>query len=100
MQTKHCSAEFFSGETGIDTYTSAVSDVYEDLFDEGIFTGKGIYDIDVFNFVLKDQIPENTVLSHDLLEGSYARAALVSDVEFIDGYPAYYNASSKGFTGG
>ena len=88
-------SRIFSGETGIDTYTSAVSDVYEDLFDEGIFTGKGIYDIDVFNTVLKDEIPENTVLSHDLLEGSYARAALVTDIELIDGYPAYYNASAK-----
>ena len=71
-----------------------MSDVYQDLFGEGIFTGKGIYDVDVFNYMLKDEIPENTVLSHDLLEGSYVRTALVTDVEFIDGYPAYYNSSS------
>jgi cyclic beta-1,2-glucan synthetase len=88
-------SKIFSGETGIDMYTTAVSDVYEDLFDEGIFTGKGIYDVDLFSAILKDEIPENAVLSHDLLEGSYVRAALLTDVELIDGYPAYYNASAK-----
>ncbi|MBL4936179.1 cyclic beta 1-2 glucan synthetase [Clostridium sp. YIM B02515] len=87
-------SKIFSGETGIDMYTTAVSDVYQDLFCEGIFTGKGIYDVDTFNYMLKDEIPENTVLSHDLLEGSYVRTALVTDVELIDGYPAYYNSSS------
>ncbi|MGV8984323.1 GH36-type glycosyl hydrolase domain-containing protein, partial [Clostridium sp.] len=87
-------SKIFSGETGIDIYTTAVSDVYQDLFGEGIFTGKGIYDVDVFNYMLKDEIPDNTVLSHDLLEGAYVRTALVTDVEFIDGYPAYYNSSS------
>ena len=87
-------SKIFSGETGIDMYTTAVSDVYQDLFREGIFTGKGIYDVDVFNYMLKDEVPENTVLSHDLLEGSFVRTALVTDVEFIDGYPAYYNSSS------
>jgi len=86
-------SKIFSGETGIDMYTTAVSDVYQDLFGEGIFTGKGIYNVDVFNYMLKDEIPENTVLSHDLLEGSYVRTALVTDVEFVDGYPAYYNSS-------
>lgn len=88
-------SKIFCGETGIDTYTCAVSDVYQDLFGEGIFTGKGIYNIDIFNYMLKNEIPENTVLSHDLLEGSYVRTALVTDLELIDGYPAYYNASSK-----
>ena len=88
-------SNIFSGETGIDIYTSAISDVYEDLFDEGIFTGKGIYDIDIFNSILQDEIPENTVLSHDLLEGSYVRAGLVTDIELIDGYPAYYDSSCK-----
>lgn len=92
-KTQH--SRIFSGETGIDLYTNAVSDVYEDLFDEGIFTGKGIYNVDIFMEVLKDQIPENSVLSHDLLEGSYTRAALVTDVEFIDGYPSYYDSSAK-----
>ncbi|AWZ47783.1 cyclic beta 1-2 glucan synthetase [Clostridiaceae bacterium 14S0207] len=88
-------SKIFSGETGIDTYSTAVSDVYQDLFDEGIFTGKGIYDIDVFMNTLEGEIPENLVLSHDLLEGSYNRAGLITDVELIDGYPAYYNASAK-----
>lgn len=88
-------SKIFSGETGIDTYTTAVSDVYEDLFGEGIFTGKGIYNIDTFNYMLQGEIPENSVLSHDLLEGEYVRCALVTDVELIDGYPAYYNSSAK-----
>ena len=88
-------SNIFSGETGIDIYTMAVSDVYQDLFGEGIFTGKGIYDVDVFEYMLKNQIPENRVLSHDLLEGSYVRAGLITDVELIDDYPAYYNSSSK-----
>ncbi len=88
-------SKIFSGETGIDTYSMAVSDIYQDLFGEGIYTGKGIYDIDVFEIMMKDKIKDNTVLSHDLLEGAIGRCALISDVELIDGYPAYYNASSK-----
>ncbi len=88
-------SKIFSGETGIDTYSMAVSDVYQDLFGEGIYTGKGIYDIDTFENMVEGKIKDNTVLSHDLLEGELARCALISDVELIDGYPAYYNASSK-----
>ncbi|WMJ80575.1 glucoamylase family protein [Clostridium sp. MB40-C1] len=88
-------SKIFSGETGIDTYTTAVSDVYQDLFKEGIFTGKGIYHIDNFNYMIGEEIPENSILSHDLIEGEYTRCALVTDVQLIDGYPAYYNASSK-----
>jgi len=80
-------SRIFAGEEGIDPYASAISDVYQDLFGEGIFTGKGIYDLEVFQKLLKDAIPDNTVLSHDLLEGSYVRAGLVTDIEFIDGYP-------------
>jgi cellobiose phosphorylase len=87
-------SKIFSGETGIDMYTSAISDVYQDVFSEGIFTGKGIYDVDVFSFMLAKEVPENSVLSHDLLEGCLARTALVTDIELIDGYPAYYNSSS------
>ena len=79
----------FAGQGGIDQYSSAVSDVYQDLFGEGIFTGKGIFDVDAFYAALKD-IPDNTVLSHDLLEGSYLRCALLSDVAVSDGYPARY----------
>jgi cellobiose phosphorylase len=87
-------SKIFSGETGIDMYTTAISDVYQDTFNEGIFTGKGIYDVDVFQTVLQNEIPENTVLSHDLLEGCYAKTALVTDIELVDGYPATYNSSS------
>ncbi|HZK33951.1 MAG TPA: glucoamylase family protein [Bacillota bacterium] len=84
----------FSGQTGVDPYTSAISDVYQDLFSEGIFTGKGIYHLKVFNQVLENAIPDNSVLSHDLLEGSYIRAGLATDIELIDGYPASYVAYS------
>lgn len=88
-------SKVFSGETGMDIYTTAVSDTYQDLFGEGIFTGKGILDIDVFYKILKAEIPENAVLSHDLLEGSYCRCALVTDIDLIDGYPAFYKASCE-----
>ena len=77
---------------GTDTYTNAISDTYQDNFKEGIFTGKGIYDLKVFSKVLKDQIPENKVLSHDLLEGCYLRCGLVSDILLMDGYPSKYNS--------
>lgn len=85
-------SRIFTGQEGMDPYASAISDVYQDLFGEGVFTGKGIYDLSVFNDVLKDIVPENVVLSHDLLEGSYVRAALVSDLELVDSYPTKYNA--------
>ena len=80
----------FSANRGIDPYVFAVSDVYQDLFGEGTFTGKGLYHIDAMEAALKGRIPENAVLSHDLLEGSYAHAALVSDVELIEDYPTRY----------
>ena len=82
----------FAGQGGIDPYTTAVSDIYQDIFDEGIFTGKGIYEIDIFRRVLDDRIPDNKVLSHDLIEGCHLRAGLVSDIELVDGYPARYNS--------
>ncbi len=81
-------ARLYAGHTGVDPYTTAVSDVYQDLFEEGIFTGKGLYDVDVFRAALEGRVPENTLLSHDLFEGLYARAALVTDVEVVDDYPA------------
>ena len=84
--------KIFAGNGGIDSYTNAVSDLYQDNFDEGIFTGKGIYDLKIFSKVLKNQIPENTVLSHDLLEGCYLRCGLVSDIKLMDGYPTKYNS--------
>lgn len=84
-------AKIFSGYVGIDPYTTAVSDVYQDLFHEGSYTGKGLYDVDAFEASLKDRFPENAILSHDLLEGIYARTALLSDIEFIDDYPQSYH---------
>ncbi len=86
-------SRIFAGQGGIDPYTTAVSDIYQDIFGEGIFTGKGIFDVDVYMQVLKDSIPDNSVLSHDLLEGAYFRTGLVTDIELIDGYPSRYNSS-------
>ena len=88
-------AALYSGKTGFDIYTLAVSDVYHDLFGEGIFTGKGIYEVDVMREVLERRFPENALLSHDLMEGNYARAALVSDVQLIDDYPSHFSAYSR-----
>ena len=85
-------AEIFAGNGGTDSYANAVSDIYQDNFNEGIYTGKGIYDIEVFEKVLNNAIPENTVLSHDLLEGNYLRCGLASDILLMDGYPYKYNA--------
>ena len=85
-------ARVFSGNTGIDPYTTASSDVYQDLFGEGIYTGKGLYDVDAFEQALDDRVPDQTLLSHDLFESIFARAALVSDIEFLDDYPAYYDS--------
>ena len=82
--------KIFAGAGGIDSYTNAISDIYQDNFKEGIFTGKGIYDLKVFSKVMENAIPENTVLSHDLLEGSYLRCGLVSDIMLMDGYPTKY----------
>jgi cyclic beta-1,2-glucan synthetase len=79
-----------SGVTGVDPYAGAVSDTYQDVFGEGSFTGKGIFEVDVFNAALEDRFPENTLLSHDLLEGSYVRTALASDIEVLDDQPASY----------
>ena len=81
-------ARVYAGHTGVDPYTTAVSDTYQDLFKEGIFTGKGLYDVDAFMAALEGRVPENSLLSHDLFEGLHARAALVTDVEVVDDYPA------------
>ena len=81
----------FAGDAGIDPYTREVSDVYQDVFQEGSFIGKGIYDVDAFQRALHGRFPENTVLSHDLLEACHARSALVSDVEFYEEHPSRYN---------
>jgi len=88
-------AALLSGDTGVDFYTRAVSDVYQDLFGEGIFTGKGIYDVEAFHRVLEHRFPCNAVLSHDLIEGVYARTGLVSDIEVVDDYPSHFSAYSR-----
>ncbi|MBV8569029.1 MAG: glycosyl transferase, partial [Acidobacteriaceae bacterium] len=88
-------ASIYSGQTGFDIYSRAVSDVYQDLYGEGIFTGKGIYDVDALRQVLERRFPRNALLSHDLIEGAYARAGLASDIEVIDDYPSHYSAYNR-----
>jgi cyclic beta-1,2-glucan synthetase len=85
----------FSSLSGIDPYTFAVSDVYQDLFGEGSYAGKGIYDVDAFEASLAGRVPESTLLSHDLFEGIFARAGLASDVEVIEEFPSRYDAGAS-----
>ena len=85
-------AQLSAGEAGIDLYTREVSDVYQDLFAEGSYVGKGIYDVDAFRQVTAGRFPENLILSHDLLESGYARSALVTDVELHEDHPASFAA--------
>jgi cyclic beta-1,2-glucan synthetase len=85
-------AQLHGSDPGIDPYTRAVSDVYQDVFQEGSFIGKGIYDVDAFEQTLKGRFPENRILSHDLLEGCYARSGLVSDIQLYEDYPSRYSA--------
>jgi len=85
----------YAGDVGIDPYTRAVSDVYQDVFREGSFIGKGIYDIDVFAASLAGKLPENRILSHDLLEGSFARCGLVSDVQLYEEHPFDHGEDAK-----
>jgi len=84
----------FSSATGIDPYAAAVSDVYQDLFGEGSYTGKGIYDVDAFEAALDGRVPESMLLSHDLFEGVFARAGLASDVEVVEDFPARYDVAA------
>jgi cyclic beta-1,2-glucan synthetase len=84
-----------SGHPGVDPYTTAVSDVYQDLYGEGSFTGKGIYEVDAFERATHGRFPENTLLSHDLIEGNYARAGLVTDITVFDDYPSGYLSYSR-----
>src|SRR5260370_4378352 len=84
----------FSGPAGIDPYAAAVSDVYQDLFGEGSFTGKGIYDVDACSAALTAKVPESTLLSHDLVEGLLARAGLVPDVALLEEFPSHYEAAA------
>jgi cellobiose phosphorylase len=85
-------ARLFAGDAGIDPYTRAVSDIYQDLFGEGSFIGKGIYDVDAFQQAIGGRLPENRILSHDLIEGAYARSGLVSDVMLFEDYPTTHPA--------
>lgn len=88
-------ARIMSGQTGLDPYSMAVSDVYQDLFGRASFTGKGIYDLRAFHAVADARFPENTLLSHDLIEGEHASVGLVTDIDVIDDYPGTYEAYSK-----
>jgi cyclic beta-1,2-glucan synthetase len=88
-------AAIFSGQNGFDIYTRAISDPYQDLFGEGIFTGKGIYEVAALHAVLNRRFPRNALLSHDLIEGAYARAGLATDIEIVDDYPSHYSAYSR-----
>ncbi|MGH9510862.1 MAG: glucoamylase family protein [Terriglobales bacterium] len=88
-------ANIYSGQTGFDIYTRAVSDIYQDLCGEGSFAGKGIYEVDTVHQVLDRRFPRNALLSHDLIEGAYARAGLVSDIEVIEDYPSHYSAHNR-----
>ena len=88
-------ASIYSGQTGFDIYTRAISDVYQDLYGEGIFTGKGLYEIQMLHEVLDRRFPQNSLLSHDLIEGAYARVGLLTDVEVMDDYPSHYSAQNR-----
>jgi len=87
-------AALWAGDAGIDPYTRAVSDIYQDLFDQGSFVGKGIYDLRAFAAALIDRFPDNAILSHDLIEGSYARSGLVSDVVVVEDHPGTFLADT------
>src|SRR6058998_2903723 len=84
-----------SGPGGVDPYAAAVSDVYQDLFGEGSYTGKGIYDVDAFEAALEGKVPENALLSHDLFESSFVRAGLATDVDLFEEFPTNYEVAAR-----
>ncbi|WP_282281446.1 glucoamylase family protein, partial [Pseudomonas sp. PS02302] len=88
-------AQLFGSDAGVDPYTRSVSDVYQDMFGNGSFIGKGIYAVDAFEHALQDRFPENRILSHDLIEGCYAHSGLISDVQLYEEHPARYSADAK-----
>jgi cyclic beta-1,2-glucan synthetase len=88
-------AAIFAGETGLDPYSRAISDVYQDLYGEGSFAGKGIYEVDTLLRVLSHRFPRNSLLSHDLIEGAYGRVGLTTDISVIEDYPSHYSAYSR-----
>src|SRR5258708_31437708 len=89
------SQRIITGPGGVDPYAAAVSDVYQDLFGEGSYTGKGIYDVDAFEASLEGKVPENALLSHDLFEGSFARAGLATDVDLFEEFPTNYEVAAR-----
>lgn len=93
--TRSIYARLFGSDAGVDPYTRTVSDVYQDLFQQGSFIGKGIYDVDAFTCALEGCLPDNQILSHDLIEGCYARSGLLSDVQVYEQYPSRYGADVK-----
>jgi len=93
--TRSIYARVFGSDAGVDPYTRAVSDVYQDLFQQGSFIGKGIYDVDAFTCALEGCLPDNQILSHDLIEGCYARSGLLSDVQLYEQYPSRFAADIK-----
>ena len=88
-------AGIYSGQSGFDIYSRAISDAYQDLYGEGIFTGKGIYEVATFHAALNRRFPRNALLSHDLIEGAYARVGLATDIELIDDYPSHLSAYNR-----
>lgn len=88
-------SRIFSGHVGLDPYTSTISDVYQDLFDEGSFVGKAIYDVRAFERAMHNRVPENALLSHDLFEGVFLRVALATDIEILDEFPSRFNVFAK-----
>lgn len=88
-------AALFAGETGLDPYTRAISDVYQDLYGKGTFAGKGIYEVDTMSRVLRGRFPQNSLLSHDLIEGAYAQAGLATDIIVVEDYPSHYSAYNR-----
>jgi cyclic beta-1,2-glucan synthetase len=88
-------ARIFAGSVGIDPYSAAVSNVYQDLFGEGSYTGKGIYDVDAFQAATTWAFPDNCILSHDLIESNFARCGLATDIELLDDFPAKYHAYAR-----
>lgn len=88
-------SKVFTGHSGIDPYTHCVSDVYQDLFNEGSFIGKAIFDVEAFEESLESRVPENALLSHDLFEGLYARCGLATDVELLDDFPSRYHVFTR-----
>jgi len=88
-------AAIFSGHTGLDPYTLTVSDIYQDLFSEGSYIGKGIYDVEAFEHALEGRFPNDALLSHDLIEGLFARCGIASDIEVFDDFPRRYHAQTR-----